>query len=100
LIIRRHRDAFTSMTRAMACTQAWLSNNGAHDLARAVGSFFPSIPADLLARSFARYMQAGVWADHTDVSREGFTRLAASLRSGGFITSLPDYDACVVNLPV
>lgn len=98
--IRRHRDAFTSMTRAMARTQAWLSSNAAVDLAGAVGSFFPSIPADLLARSFARYMQAGVWADDTNVSREGFSRLAASLRSGGFISSLPDYDACVVNLPV
>jgi NitT/TauT family transport system substrate-binding protein len=98
--IRRHRDAFTSMTRAMVRTQAWLSKNSAHDLAQAVASFFPSIPADLLAFSFARYMQAGVWADDTDVSREGFSRLGMSLRSGGFISSLPDYDACVVNLPV
>jgi NitT/TauT family transport system substrate-binding protein len=98
--IRRHRDAFMRMTRAMARTQAWLSTNAAVDLARAVGPFFPSIPADLLARSFARYMQAGVWADDTDVSREGFSRLGESLRSGGFISSLPDYDTCVVNLPV
>ena len=29
-------------------------------------------------------------ADDTDVSREGFSRLAASLRSGGFLSSLPD----------
>lgn len=97
--VHRHRDAFASMTRAVARTQAWLSNNPAGDLARAVGPFFPSIPADGLARAFARYMQAGVWADDTGVSREGFSRLAMSLRSGGFISSLPDYDACVVNLP-
>lgn len=97
--IRRHRDAFTRMTRAMARTQVWLSNNAADDLAQAVVSFFPSTTADLLARSLARYMQARIWADDTNVSREGFSRLAASLRSGGFISSLPDYDACVVNLP-
>ena len=98
--IRRHRDAFTRMTRSIARTQAWLSSTTADELARAVASFFPSIPADTLARSFARYMQARVWADDTDVSREGFSRLAKSLRSGGFISSLPDYEACVVNLPL
>ena len=98
--MHRQRDAFTSMTKAVARTQAWLSANSADDLARAVASFFPSIPADVLACAFARYMQAGIWATDTDVSRQGFTRLAISLRSGGFISSLPDYDVCVVNLPV
>jgi NitT/TauT family transport system substrate-binding protein len=98
--IRRQRDAFTRMTRAMARTQAWLSSNTADELARAVASFFPSISADRLSRSFARYMQARVWADDTDVSREGYSRLAKSLHSGGFISSLPDYEACVVNFPL
>jgi NitT/TauT family transport system substrate-binding protein len=97
--ISRHRDAFTRMTRAMARTQAWLSSNTADEHARAVASFFPSIPVDRLSRALARYMLARVWADDTNVSRQGFSRLAASLRSGGFISSLPDYEACVVNLP-
>jgi NitT/TauT family transport system substrate-binding protein len=96
--IDRHREAFVRMTRAMARTQAWLRNNSAAELARTVGSFFPAIPTDRLARGFDRYMQARVWADDTDVSHEGFSRLAISLRSGGFITSEPDYDDCVVNL--
>lgn len=98
--VGRHRDAFTRMTRAMARTQVWVSRTTADEHARAVASFFPSIPVDRLSRSFARYSQAGVWADDTHVSREGFFRLAASLRSGGFISSMPDYDACVVNLPL
>ena len=96
--IRRHRAAFTRMMQAMVRTQAWLSRNAADELARAVASFFPSIPKGRLSCCFARYMQARVWADDTDVSREGFSRLATSLRSGGFISSQPDYDACVVNL--
>jgi NitT/TauT family transport system substrate-binding protein len=95
----RHRDAFTRMTRAMARTQAWLSSNTANEHARTVAPFFSSISVDRLSRSLERYMQARVWADDTDVSREGFSRLAASLRCGGFISSLPDYDSCVVNLP-
>ena len=98
--IRRNRDAFTRMTRAMARTQAWLSSNSADDLARSVASFFPSIPTDRLSRSFGRYMQARIWADDIAVSRQGFIRLAESLRSGGFISSVPDYDTCVVNLPL
>jgi NMT1/THI5 like len=95
----RLRDAFTRMTRAMARTQAWLSSNTANEHARTVAPFFSSISVDRLSRSLERYMQARVWADDTDVSREGFSRLAASLRCGGFISSLPDYDSCVVNLP-
>ena len=97
--MHRHRDAFTRMTRAMARTQAWLASSSADEHARSVAPFFPSISVDRLSRSFERYMRARVWADDTDVSREGFSRLAASLRSGGFISSTPDYDACVVNLP-
>ena len=97
--MHRHRDAFTRMTRAMARTQAWLSSNAADEHARTVAPFFPSIPVSGLSRSLERYMQARVWADDTAVSREGFSRLAASLRSSGFISTLPDYDACVVNLP-
>lgn len=98
--MRRHRDTFTSMTRAVARTQAWLSQNSGGDLAEAVASFFPPIPADALTGAFTRYMQAGIWANDTDVSRDGFTRLGISLRSGGFINSLPEYDACVENLRV
>jgi NitT/TauT family transport system substrate-binding protein len=97
--LRRHRDAFTRMTRAIARTQAWLSSNTAEEHARAVAPFFPSVPEDCLSRCFTRYLRGRVWAEGTDVSREGFSRLAASLRSGGFIASSPDYDACVVNLP-
>lgn len=97
--MRRHREPFTRMARAMARTQAWLSSNAADQHAHAVASFFPSIPIDRLSRALARYMQARVWADDTDVSRQGFSRLAVSLRSGGFISSMPNYEACVVNLP-
>jgi hypothetical protein len=32
------------------------------------------------------------------VSRIGFDRLAQSLRSGGFIGSIPAYEDCVVNI--
>lgn len=97
--LTRHRDAFTRMTRAVARTQAWLASHPGDDLARAVASFFPAVPQERLGRAFDRYLQARIWADDTDVSREGFSRLAVSLHSGGFISSVPDYDACVVNLP-
>jgi hypothetical protein len=73
---------------------------GAGGSARSVTSFFPSIPTDHLSRCFARYMQTRIWAGDTTVSRQGFMRLAESLRSGGFISSLPDYDTCVANLPL
>src|SRR5262249_46305135 len=46
--IGRHREAFTRMTRAIARTQVWLSGNTGDELARAVATFYSSIPVDRL----------------------------------------------------
>jgi NitT/TauT family transport system substrate-binding protein len=96
--IARNRNAFAAMTRATALTQAWLAQTSAQDMVDVVKGFYPDVaPADLRT-AFARYRDAGLWATDTTVSRVGFDRLAQSLRSGGFIANLPDYDDCVVNL--
>ena len=96
--IARNRDAFGAMTRAVALTQAWLAEHGAADLADAVRDFYPDVDRADLVAAFSRYRQAALWATDTVVSRSGFDRLAKSLRSGGFIASIPSYDDCVVNL--
>lgn len=96
--IARNREAFAAMTRAVALTQGWLARAGIQGLVEAVRDFYPDVdPADLAA-AFSRYRDAGLWATDTTVSRAGFDRLAHSLRSGGFISNLPAYDDCVVNL--
>jgi NitT/TauT family transport system substrate-binding protein len=96
--IARHRDAFAGMVRAVGRTRAWLAERGADALAGIAAPFFPGIAPNILADSLRRYQAAGVWSATTAVSRQGFTRLADSMRSGGFIDGVPRYEDCVAEV--
>jgi NitT/TauT family transport system substrate-binding protein len=93
--IERHRGAFTGMTRAIRRMQGWLSQHDAEELTELTAPFFPDIARNILVSSLRRYGQAGIWARTPDMSRQGFTRLGASLLSGGFISCMPTYEDCV-----
>ncbi|MFV0297012.1 MAG: ABC transporter substrate-binding protein [Hyphomicrobiaceae bacterium] len=93
--IARRNDAFAAMTRAIARMQAWLGAHGADELARIVAAYYPDIAFADLAAAYRRYADAGLWSKTPEVSRAGLDRLARSLKSGGFITSIPPYEDCV-----
>jgi len=93
--IHRNRAAFEAMVRATRRTLAWVAEQSAEALADAVAPFYPQVPRDILNSSLARYRQAGLWGPTTAVSREGFCRLADSLKSGGFISRTHQYEDCV-----
>jgi NitT/TauT family transport system substrate-binding protein len=93
--IERHRTGFIKMARAIRRMQDWLAAHSAQELAEIVASFFPDVMPEILVSSLRRYQQAGIWACAPDVSRKGFTRLAESLLTGGFIARMPAYEDCV-----
>ena len=93
--IVRKRAAISAMVRATRRTLAWVAEHSAQDLAQAVTSFYPDVPPDVLTSSLQRYGDAGLWAGTTNVSRQGFGRLAESLKCGGFISRMHSYDDCV-----
>jgi NitT/TauT family transport system substrate-binding protein len=93
--IARNRAAFDAMVRATSRTLAWVAEHSAEELAGAVASYYPHIARELLARSLRRYRDAGLWARTPQVSRQGFARLAESLKSGGFISRMHSYEECV-----
>jgi NitT/TauT family transport system substrate-binding protein len=93
--IVRRRMAFAAVVRATRRTLAWVAEHSAQELAQAVTSFYPDVPLDVLTSSLQRYRDAGLWARTPDVSRQGFCRLAESLRSGGFISRTHSYEDCV-----
>jgi NitT/TauT family transport system substrate-binding protein len=93
--IARNRAAFAAMTRATRHMLDWLTEHSAEELAGVVARFYPDVPQDVLVRSLQRYRDAGLWSRTTEVSRQGFARLADSLRSGGFISHTPRYEDCV-----
>jgi len=55
------RDELAAMTRAITKTLAWIYDNPAEELARAVSPFFPDLPPEVLACSLRRYRDAGLW---------------------------------------
>jgi NitT/TauT family transport system substrate-binding protein len=93
--IERHRLSFTGLTRAILQMKGWLAEHGAEELANITAPFFPDTPRDILVSSLRHYGQAGLWTCVPDVSRQGFTRLAECLVSGGFISRMPSYEECV-----
>jgi NitT/TauT family transport system substrate-binding protein len=93
--IARNRAAFAAMVRAVRRMQSWLGDYSAEELAAVVAPFYPDVASDLLTSALRRYHEAGVWARSPEVSQEGFARLAASLRSGGFISRTHAYEDCV-----
>lgn len=93
--IRRNRAAFDAITRATRRTLAWVAEHSAEELAHVVAPFYPDVALHILASSLARYRDAGLWARTPEVSRQGFTRLADSLKSGGFISRMHAYEDCV-----
>jgi NitT/TauT family transport system substrate-binding protein len=93
--ILRNRAAFTAIVRATRRTLAWIAEHSAEELAEAVASFYPDVPRDILASSLRRYRDADLWARTPNLSRQGFARLAESLKSGGFIVQAHSYEDCV-----
>jgi NitT/TauT family transport system substrate-binding protein len=93
--IAGRRGAFAAMVRATRRTLAWVAEHSAQELAQAVTAFYPDVPLDILTSSLQRYRDAGLWARTTDVSCQGFGRLAESLKSGGFISHMHSYEDCV-----
>jgi NitT/TauT family transport system substrate-binding protein len=93
--IARNRMAFLAIVRAVRRMQDWLAAHGGDALADVVAPYYAGIAPDILVSALRRYGDAGVWASDPAMSREGFSRLAESLVSGGFLSGLPNYADCV-----
>jgi NitT/TauT family transport system substrate-binding protein len=93
--IARNQAAFAAMTRATRRMQVWLAEHGGDALAAVAAPFYPEVAPEVLARALRRYRDAGLWSSTTEISRQGFARLADSLRSGGFISHVARYEDCV-----
>jgi NitT/TauT family transport system substrate-binding protein len=93
--IARNRAAFVAMLRAVRRMQEWLAAGGGEALATITAPYYTGIAPDILVSSLRHYADAGIWASDPEMSREGFSRLAESLVSGGFLSRMPDYADCV-----
>ena len=89
------RDALAAMVRAIARMQEWVMARPADDLVAVTAPYFPDLAPELLADALRRYGESKVWAVSPDISRAGFARLGESFLSGGAVSRLPSFEACV-----
>ena len=93
--VARNRAAYAAMLRAVWRMQDRLAAHGGDELARVTARYYPDIAPELLASSLRRYHAARLWARDPEMSRVGFARLAESFVSGGMLSRMPSYQACV-----
>jgi NitT/TauT family transport system substrate-binding protein len=96
-LLESRRDELLAMTRAMARSLHWIAETSGHDIARALGEFFPDVAADIFAASIDRYRALRLFAADPVMQREGFDRLQAAMRSGGALDRPITFESCVDN---
>jgi NitT/TauT family transport system substrate-binding protein len=100
LVTRRHTlshraDELLAMTRAMHRTLRWFGATPASEIARAVGSYFPEVSAQIFADAIERYRALGLWGPDPLIRRAGYDRLHTAMRAAGTLKRDIPYEACV-----
>lgn len=96
-LLAERRDEMAAMVRAMHRVLRWIADTPGAEIARAVASFFPGVPAPLFAAAIDRYRALGLYAADPRTRPEGFARLHAAMRSGGALGRDIPFDAIVDN---
>jgi NitT/TauT family transport system substrate-binding protein len=82
-VLTGRRDELAAMVRAMYRSLRWLAATPGADVARALASFFPDVPAPIYAAAIDRYRALNLYGADPITRREGVERLQAAMRSGG-----------------
>ena len=96
-LLAERRDEMAAMVRAMHRVLRWIAATPGAEIARAVASFFPDLPAALFAAAIDRYRALGLYAVDPRTRPEGFARLHAAMRSGGALDRDIPFDAIFDN---
>jgi NitT/TauT family transport system substrate-binding protein len=93
--IERNPDAVARMTRAMYRTLKWVAAHDGRDLAQVIGSYFPDLPAPVLAACCDGYKARGLWNRTPVPQREGLEWLRDAMLASGAIRTRFAYEDCV-----
>ena len=96
-VLTTRRDELAAMVRAMYRSLRWLATTPAEDVARALASFFPGMPAPLFAAAIDRYRMLNLYGPDPVTRREGVERLQAAMRSGGALNQDIPFETVVDN---
>lgn len=96
-VLAARRDEMLAMVRAINRALQWIAVSPGAEVGRALGSFFPDVPAPIFAAAIDRYRALRLYAPDPVLRREGFDRLAAAMRSGGALDRAIPFETCVDN---
>jgi NitT/TauT family transport system substrate-binding protein len=96
-VLATRREEMAAMVRAMYRALRWIAATPGEEVAHALASFFPALPAPLFAAAIDRYRALGLYAPDPVLRREGFDRLAAAMQSGGALVRPIPFETCVDN---
>jgi len=96
-LLTERREELAAMVRAMYRTLRWLAATPGSEVARALASFFPDVPAAIFAAAIDRYRSLGLYGPDPITRREGVERLQAAMRSGGALDRDVPYEDVVDN---
>jgi NitT/TauT family transport system substrate-binding protein len=91
------REELSRMVRAIYRTQQWVAGADGAEIAATVASYFPAVPADILAAACTRYKALEIWGATPVLPRAGYDRLRDSLVSGGFVDPGTPFEVAVDN---
>ena len=96
-LLGARREELGRMVKAIARTQRWVAAADAAGIADAIARYFPDVPPPILEAACRRYKALGIWNADPVLSRIGYERLLASLRSGRFVDPGTPFEIAVDN---
>lgn len=96
-LLRDRREELLGMVRAIHRTLTWVAQVDGATIADTIASYFPDVPAPLLAAACARYKALGIWGTDPVLPRAGYDRLLSGLVSGGFVSPGTPFEVAVDN---
>ena len=96
-VLTARRDELAAMVRAMDRSLRWIADTPGAEVARALASFFPNVPAEIYAAAIDRYKALNLYGPDPMTRPEGVARLQAAMRSGGALDRDIPFDDVVDN---
>ena len=96
-VLMARRDELAAMVRAMDRSLRWIADTPGAEVARALASFFPNVPAEIYAAAIDRYKALNLYGPDPMTRPEGVARLQAAMRSGGALDRDIPFDDVVDN---
>ena len=93
--LARRPDTVRRFVAGFAKALEWLNAAGPEEIARAISSFFPDVPLELLSRAVERLQTQGTWPSTPALEQPEFERLQDALMAAGLVREHQPYELVV-----